>query len=33
MKFKTFPINSISKSKNDILILKNTFKESEFEVY
>ena len=30
---KTFSINSISKSKNDILILKYTFKELEFEVY
>jgi len=30
---KTFPINSISKSKNDILILKYTFTELEFEIY
>ncbi len=33
MKLKTFSINSRSKSKNDILILKYTFKELEFEVY
>ena len=30
---KNFSKNSISKSKNDILILKYTFKELEFEVY
>ena len=30
---KTFSINSISKSINDILILEYTFKELEFEVY
>ena len=30
---RCFSINSRSKSKNDILILKYTFKELEFEVY